>query len=114
MKDMVEFVTSVLSNIGVPVVFNGLPTGATIPNQYITFIEYFTGVELEAADEEITTERLIQVNVWSKGNYSQLVDKVRSTLESVGFERTSEYDAPYTDGDSHFNRVLRFKFIDEY
>ncbi|QOY37044.1 hypothetical protein AWH56_005210 [Anaerobacillus isosaccharinicus] len=114
MRDMVEFVTSSLSNTGVIVSFQSLPTGMIPPNQYITFLEYFSDADLEAADEEITTERLIQANVWSKGNYSTLVNAVRKTLEQAGFERISEYDAPYTDGDSHFNKVLRFRFIDEY
>lgn len=114
MRDMVDFVISTLSEVGVPVVFNALPAGSTPPNQYVTFLEYFTGAELEAADIEVTTERLIQVNVWSKGNYAQLVNDVRKTLEQAGFERTSEFDAPYTDGNSHFNKVLRFRFIDEY
>jgi len=114
MRDMVDYIISTLSNIGVPIVFNSLPTGMTPPSQYVTFLEYFTGAELEAADEELTTERLIQVNVWSKSNYAQLVNNVRTKLEEAGFERTSEFDGPYTDGDSHFNKVLRFKFIDEY
>ncbi|CEG28080.1 hypothetical protein [Bacillus sp. B-jedd] len=114
MRDIVEYVTSTLSSVGVPVVFQAYPAGATPPSQYVTFLEYHTGPEMEAADKELTTERLIQVNIWSKGNYTQLVNKVRTTLEQAGFERTSEYDGPYTDGDSHFNKVLRFRYIDEY
>jgi hypothetical protein len=114
MIDLVEFVTSTLSNVGVPVVFQAYPAGVTPPAQYITLHEYHTGPSLEAADEEITTERLIQINIWSKGNYHSLVTNVRKTLEKVGFERTFEFDAPYEDGASHFNKVLRFRFIDEY
>jgi hypothetical protein len=114
MRDMVEFVTTSLSSVGALVVFQALPTGTKPPDQYVTFLEYFSGADLEAADEEITTVRLIQVNVWSKGNYANLVNNLRATLELVGFERINEYDAPYTDGDSHFNKVLRFRFIDEY
>lgn len=114
MRDIVEVVISSLSNVGVPVIFNALPLGSTPPNQYVTFMEYRTGAELEAADQEVTTERLIQVNVWSKVNYSSLVNEVRESLENAGFERTSEFDMPYSDGDSHFNKVLRFKLVDEY
>lgn len=114
MRDMVDLVISTLSVVGVPVVFQALPTGMTPPTQYITFLEYLSSPDLEAADEEITTERHIQVNVWSKTNYAQLVSIVRKTLELAGFERTSEFDGPYTDGDSHFNKILRFRFIDEY
>ncbi|MFS0822173.1 hypothetical protein [Bacillus sp. 1P02SD] len=114
MRDMIDFVTVTLSSIGAPVSFQALPTGMTPPSEYITFLEYNTSPDLEAGDEELSTGRMIQVNVWSKGNYHQLVQKVRETLENAGFERTFEYDAPYEDGDSHFNKVLRFKFIDEY
>ncbi|MET3658166.1 hypothetical protein [Sporosarcina psychrophila] len=114
MRDIVEFVSSTLSIVGVPVVFQAYPTGVVPPSQYVTFMEYGTKPDLEAADEEITTERLIQVNVWSKGNYYQIVEDVRKILEQAGFQRTFEFDAPYTDGDSHFNKVLRFAFFDDY
>lgn len=111
---MVAFVSQTLSSVGVPIVFQAFPTGTTPPNEYITFLEYSTNPYLEASDREITTERLIQVNVWSKGNYHNLVKQVRKMLENAGFERIFEFDAPYSDGDSHFNKVLRFRFIDEY
>lgn len=114
MRDMVAFVSSTLSPVGVPVVFQAYPAGVTPPSQYVTFMEYGTKPDLEAADAEITTERLIQFNVWSKGNYFQIVEDVRKALEQAGFHRTFEFDAPYTDGDSHFNKVLRFAFFDEY
>lgn len=114
MRDMVEFITSTLSSLNVRIAFQALPSGMNPPGQYITFLEYFSGPDLEVADKEVTTERLIQVNVWSKGNYSSLVNNVRTILEQAGFERISEYDGPYTYGDSHFNKVLRFRFIDEY
>lgn len=114
MRDMTEFIPSTLSVVGVPVVFQAYPAGNTPPIQYITFHEYHTGVDLEAADKEITTERLIQLNIWSKVNYHSLAKTVRDTLEEAGFERTFEFDSPYEDGDSHFNKVMRFKFVDEY
>lgn len=114
MRDLVEYISSTLKPLGVPAVFQAYPTGATPPFEYITFLEYTSNPSLEAADEEIETERLIQVNVWSKGNYHQLVEDIRKKLEQAGFQRTSEFDAPYTDGDSHFNKVLRFAFFDEY
>jgi hypothetical protein len=114
MRDIVDFISSTLADVGVPVVFQAYPKGSTPPEEYITFLEYSSTPSLEAADEEVTTERLIQINVWSKGNYHQLVNHTRETLEKAGFERIFEYDSPYEDGDSHFNKVLRFKFNDEY
>ena len=112
MRDIVDFVSSVLAPLDIPVVFQtylGNP-----PFEYITFLEYKSSPSLEVADKEIETERLVQVNVWSKGNYHQLVEDVRKKLEQAGFQRTAEFDGPYTDGDSHFNKVLRFAFFDEY
>lgn len=114
MRDIVDYVSSTLEPLGIPVIFQAYPTGATPPSEYVTFLEYTSNPSLEAADEEIETERLIQVNVWSKGNYHQLVEDIRKKLEQAGFQRTTEFDAPYTDGDSHFNKVLRFAFFDEY
>lgn len=114
MKDLVEYVTVVLKPLNIPVVFQSLPSGSKIPPQYITFLEYTANPSLEAADKEIETERLIQVNIWSNTNYHSLVNRTRSLLEEAGFQRTTEYDGPYTEGDSHFNKVLRFAFFDDY
>lgn len=114
MIDIVNHVVTTLAPMGLPVLFNTVPTGSDIPNQYITFLEIDAKPALEASDQEYETERLIQVNVWSKANYYQLVEDIKRLMESAGYERTFEYDAPKQDGDSHFNKVLRFAFYDEY
>ena len=115
MRDLVDLVSSTLETIGVKSAFQTYPSVPNgLPSEYVTFLEYTSNPSLEAADKEIETERLIQVNVWSKGNYHQLVEDIRKKLEQAGFQRTSEFDAPYTDGDSHYNKVLRFAFFDEY
>lgn len=114
MIDIVNHVVTTLAPTGLPVLFNAVPTGSDIPNQYITFLEIDAKPALEASDREYETERLIQVNVWSKANYYQLVEDIKRLMESAGYERTFEYDAPKQEGDSHFNKVLRFAFYDEY
>lgn len=114
MIDIIDHVIKTLAPLKLTVAFQALPTGSQIPNQYITFLEIHTNPALEAADKEFETKRLIQVNVWSRTNYYNLVEGVKKTMESVGYERTYEYDVPYNDGDSHFNKVLRFVFFDEY
>lgn len=114
MIDIVEHVTNTLAPLGLMVSFQALPTGSNVPNQYVTFFEISANPALEASDREYETKRLIQVNVWSKGDYYQLVERVKELMESEGYERTFEYDAPYSDGDSHFNKVLRFVFFDGY
>lgn len=114
MIDLTEHVSTILSSLKLEVFFNSVPTGSTIPNQYITFLEIDAKPAFEASDKEYETERLIQVNVWSKTNYYQLVEGIKRLMESAGYERTFEYDAPKQEGDSHFNKVLRFVFFDEY
>lgn len=114
MIDISAHVTQLLQPFKLPVYFNTVPTGSNIPNQYITFLEVNANPELEAGDKELETGRLIQVNVWSKTNYYNLVEGIRKTMESAGFERTFEHDVPKQEGDSHFNKVLRFVFFDDY
>lgn len=114
MIDIIDHIKDILDPLGVKVAFQSLPTGMTVPNEYITFLEINANPELEAGDVELETNRLIQLNIWSKSNYHNLVTQVRTIMEQAGFERTFEYDAPYNDGDSHFNKVLRFVFFDEY
>ncbi|MFD2446383.1 hypothetical protein ACFSO7_20690 [Bacillus sp. CGMCC 1.16607] len=114
MIDIVDHVVTTLATTRIPVLFNTVPTGTDIPDQYITFLEIDAKPAFEASDREYETERLIQVNVWSKSNYYQLVEDIKRLMESAGYERTFEYDAPYQEGDSHLNKVLRFVFFDEY
>lgn len=114
MIDISAHVTQLLQPLKIPTYFNTVPTGSTIPSQYITFLEINANAELEAGDTELNTERLIQINVWSKGNYFKLVEDIRKTMELAGFERTFESDIPKQEGDSRFNKVMRFVFFDEY
>lgn len=114
MIDIVEHIPNTLTSLNLPVIFNSVPTGLKIPDRYITFLEVNANPALEAADVEFETKRLIQVNVWSKTNYYQLVEGIKRLMETAGYERTFEYDVPKQEGDSHFNKVLRFVFFDEY
>ena len=114
MIDIVDHVVKTLESLNNPVMFNTVPTGSDIPEQYITFLEINAKPALEASDQEYETERLIQVNVWSEDSYYKLVEDIKRLMESAGYERTFEYDAPKQEGDSHFNKVLRFVFFDEY
>ena len=114
MINITEHITKTLEPTNFKVYFNSIPTGYDIPDQYITFLEINANPALEASDQEFETKRLIQVNVWSKIDYYQLVEDIKRLMESAGYERTFEYDAPKQDGDSHFNKVLRFVFFDEY
>lgn len=116
MIDIVEYVTDTLSPLGIIASFQVHPKNkdGSLPDQYVTFMEISESPEFEAGDVELETERYVQLNIWSRYNYHSLVQSVRSAMEGAGFQRTFAFDAPYTDGDSHFNKVLRFVYYDQY
>jgi len=113
MTDFDELIPSIISPLGVTAWWQSYPAGI-VPDQYVTYIEISENPELEAGDKELETERHVQLNVWSRGPYHALVKSVRTAMEGAGFQRTFSFDAPYTDGDSHFNKVLRFVYYDQY
>lgn len=115
MRDIVGYIEDTLSEIGVISSFQAHPViNGKLPDEYVTFVGYGDTPDLEAGDIEITTSRPVQLNIWSRGNYHNLANSVRSAMKDAGFQRTFEFDVPYTDGDSHFNKVLRFAFFDDY
>lgn len=114
MIDINTHIVEVLFPTGVIVAFQTLPVSKKPPDQYITFLEINADPSLEAADKELETKRLLQLNIWSKTNPYTLANDVKKLLEQNGYERTFEHDVPYNEGDSHFNKVLRFAFFDEY
>ncbi|MGE7093521.1 hypothetical protein ACQKII_19120 [Lysinibacillus sp. NPDC048646] len=113
MRDLFVHIPTILKPLGLPVVFNGVPTGLEKTNQFITFLEVSAKPIFEAGEEEIETERLIQLNVWSVSSYHHLVESIKQLMKKDGYERILEYDVPYEEGESHFNRVLQFVFFDD-
>ncbi|MEK4228967.1 hypothetical protein [Solibacillus sp. FSL H8-0538] len=114
MIDINTHIISALSPLNKAVAFQALPKGSTLPDQYVTFLEINANPSLEAADKEFETERLIQLNIWSKSNPHTLSENIKKLMDQAGYERTFEHDAPYNEGDSHFNKVMRFAFFDDY
>lgn len=76
---------------------------------YITFFEYNQMSALRAEDVEVRTQHSIQVDVWSQGNYSTLVDQVRSLMVNAGFERITEHEF-YESETRTFHKSFRFYY----
>ncbi|SDI19244.1 hypothetical protein SAMN05192534_12453 [Alteribacillus persepolensis] len=93
-----------LSNLDVPV---QLQTYSGSENTYVTFFEYNNRPGMEADDEEVQSERYYQVDVWSNGDYTSLVDEVRTAMKSAGFRRRDEREF-YEEDTKTFHRALRF------
>jgi len=113
MRDLMNHIPAILEPLGLPIIFNGNPTGSEKPSQFITFLELSAKPIFEVDGDELEIERIIQINVWSNSNYHQLAESIKRMMGSAGYERTLEYDEPNITGESHNNRVLRFVFFDE-
>ena len=63
-----------------------------------------------ADDEEIETEIILQVDVWSTVDYTDIVDQVKTALKELEFYRDIEFDEYETDT-KIYHKVLRFNYI---
>lgn len=79
---------------------------------YITFHEYFSGGEEYEDDEEIFTAHYLQVDVWSKTDYTSLVNEVKNLLKFAGFKRLNEADL-YEEDTKIYHKGLKFYYLEE-
>ncbi|MBS4188651.1 hypothetical protein KHA94_00255 [Bacillus sp. FJAT-49705] len=109
-----SLIISTLTPLGFPVAFQALSPEekALNPHTYITFFEYNQRGALFADDEEIKSAHSIQVDIWSKYNYSNLVKQVKGSLKKVGFTRIMETEF-YEDEIEFYHKVIRFSFTQE-
>lgn len=91
-----------------------MPVSFGVYNQtadtYIVFLEYNQRSWLIADDEEKQTEHIFQVDVFSKGNYLELVKELKSLLKGIGFSRIFETET-YEEEMKRFRKILRFTYI---
>jgi len=96
-----------LKPLGVPVSWQ---TYSGTASTYITFFCYNEQGEAWAENEEIATGYYVQVDLWSKGDDSSLVDQIKSTLELEGFKRTTALDL-YESETQIYHKALRFSYV---
>ncbi|MTI71088.1 MAG: hypothetical protein FH751_12635 [Firmicutes bacterium] len=81
-------------------------------NTYITFHEYLQIGEEFEEDQEFYTGHHIQIDVWSKEDYTELVNLVRNKLTTIGFKRISEEDL-YEKDTCLYHKGMRFFYLEE-
>ncbi|KDR95902.1 hypothetical protein SAMN02745945_01824 [Peptoclostridium litorale DSM 5388] len=101
-------VMGALAGIGVPVSFQTYDGNESV---YITFFEYLQKGEDYSEDEEEITGHYIQVDVWSKGDYADIVNAAKEKLISAGFTRKSEYDL-YEPDTKVYHHVIRLFYAE--
>lgn len=106
---MNKSIIDLLSPLGVPV---SLQTYSGAATTYITFFNYLENVESYANNEETSLGHYIQVDVWSKGNYSALVKGVLEALKQAEFRRTYVTEL-YENDTKIFHKVIRVFKLEE-
>ncbi|MDN4609123.1 hypothetical protein [Sporosarcina highlanderae] len=95
-----------LKPLGVPVAFGNYNQTA---NTYIVFVEYNQASRMNADDDELITKHFFQMDVFSTGNYLQLVKDVKSLMKEAGFGRMFESETYDTDM-KMFRKIIRFNY----
>ncbi|MBB6451985.1 hypothetical protein HNQ94_000406 [Salirhabdus euzebyi] len=81
----------------------------SIADTYIVYTEYNRASMLNADDEEKATKVFLQVDVFSKGNYEQLVIDVKRLMKEAGFGRMFESET-YEVEMKKFRKIIRFSY----
>lgn len=76
-------------------------------NTYITFFNYLEQGEQYADNEEKVTGYYIQVDLWSKKDYTQIVKDIENNMKAAGFVRTSAADL-FEEDSKIYHKAMRF------
>ncbi|AOR22731.2 hypothetical protein BGI42_02950 [Clostridium taeniosporum] len=74
---------------------------------YITFFSYLEKGEQYADNEEKVTGHYIQVDIWSKKDYTNLYKRVENAMKAAGFIRTSAADL-FEKDTKIYHKAMRF------
>lgn len=104
-----KIIINTLKPLRIPVSFQKY-TGKE--KEYITFHEYSANGEEYEDDVEVMVGHYIQVDIWSKGDYTKLVSEVKVLLLKCGFKRLNEEDL-YESDTEIYHKGIRFYFLEE-
>jgi hypothetical protein len=102
-----KLIKDTLRPLGVPVSFAKYNN---VSDTYIVFLEYNQASMLSADDQEQSTKHFFQVDVFSNGNYKELVSNVKSAMKQSGFGRMFESET-YDEDMQKYRKILRFAFV---
>lgn len=105
---MIMKVYNILKDLGVPVLWNIRPS--TYPS--ITYFFYNEYGQEFGDGEEIATNYSLQIDVWSKEEYSSLVEQIKTKLKDNKFYRVSTDDL-YENDIKVYHKALRFNYLKE-
>lgn len=100
-----ERVVQALSQLSVPVHFRRY-TGKS--GQYITFFEYSGISQMDADDRERIHGHFVQVDIWSRMDYGELLSKVKRAMAAAGFSSKGDGPDMYEEETGLYHKPLRF------
>lgn len=103
-----KFILETLKPLKVPV---GFQKYSGRDETYITFHEYLQNGEEFEEDEESFTGHYIQIDVWSKSDYSDLAAGIKTLLRAAGFSRLDEADF-YEPDTQLYHKGLKFFYLE--
>lgn len=98
-----------LKTVGVPVSFQQYSGQVS---SYVTFFTYLESGEQYADDREAVTRFSVQLDVWSKQDYTELVNTVDQAMHAAGFVKNGYFDLYETDTQM-YHKAMRFHFEEE-
>lgn len=102
-----KLIKDTLKPLGIPVSSMNYNNTA---DTYIVFLEYNQSPLINADDEEKLTKHFYQMDIFSSGNYLELVKDVRQLMKQAGFGRMFESET-YDDDMKKFRKIIRFSYI---
>lgn len=90
---------------GVHIYFQVAPEAKQFPR--ITFFELSNTGSVFADDSEIASEISLQMDIWSKGNTTDIAREVDRTMKSLAFARDTAADL-YEEDTGIYHKALRF------
>lgn len=97
-------ILTALKDIEVPVSFQRYSGEA---DTYITFFTYLDMPEQHADDGELITGHYVQIDVWSKTDYTDLVETIHQKMLDAGFMKLNFYDL-YEQDSNIYHKAMRF------
>ncbi|MGF7186645.1 hypothetical protein GGQ84_002769 [Desulfitispora alkaliphila] len=94
-----------LVDLNVPVAFQTYSGNA---KTYITFFPYLDKPEQHADDEEKITGQYIQLDIWSKEDYTSLSEQVHNKMKQAGFIKLNFYDQ-YEKDLKVYHKAMRYR-----
>lgn len=104
-----KLIIDALNPLNIPVCFQRY-SGKS--ETYITFHEYFSGGEDYEDDMESLTAHYVQVDVWSKADYTNIVKNIKELLLKARFKRLNEIDL-YEQDTKIYHKGFKFYYLEE-